>query len=188
MWQILGVLVWVITWWFSFSYIFHIVQPGWTFFEAVYFSFVTMTGIGFGDFRVQSPLGVEFWWVFLFHAISIIAYIVSIASRTLGSRVAQRQLHQQKKRLLRQWKRRKGYVPHSLNLTTHQTDQNSRSAPNLLALARLPTILIQEIGKITDATSTFPGRISSSQERPSIRFHVPINNAESPENIEMDSM
>jgi hypothetical protein len=56
-------------WWLGFAYLFYRFEPEWTFFESVYYAFVTMTGIGFGDFRVGSPVAVEIWWVFLFHAV-----------------------------------------------------------------------------------------------------------------------
>jgi hypothetical protein len=59
----------LLLWWLGFSYLFYKFQTNWTFFEAVYYSFITMTGIGYGDFRLNNPIAIEVWWVFLFHAV-----------------------------------------------------------------------------------------------------------------------
>jgi hypothetical protein len=70
-WKYVRLTLMILVWWFGFSYLFYRYEDGWTYFEAVYFAFVTMTGIGFGDFRVVSPIPVELWWIFLFHAVGL---------------------------------------------------------------------------------------------------------------------
>lgn len=42
------IVVAVFLWWFGFSIIFSITETSWTFFEAFYFTFVSMSGIGYG--------------------------------------------------------------------------------------------------------------------------------------------
>ena len=63
------VTTWILLWWLGSAWIFTISQPEWAYFDAVYFSFVTMTGIGYGDLRVRTPVAVEYWYVFLFNAV-----------------------------------------------------------------------------------------------------------------------
>jgi hypothetical protein len=41
------IIVSIFLWWIGFSVIFAITEPDWTFFEAFYFTFVSMSGIGY---------------------------------------------------------------------------------------------------------------------------------------------
>lgn len=66
--SVFRVVVWVLGWWLGAGAVFAYFE-GWTFMNGVYFAFVSMTGIGYGDFTLGSPPAVEFWWVFLFNAV-----------------------------------------------------------------------------------------------------------------------
>jgi hypothetical protein len=60
--------VWVLGWWLGGAGIFASFE-NWTYFSAVYYAFISMSGIGYGDMSVQTPAGIEFWWIFLFNAV-----------------------------------------------------------------------------------------------------------------------
>ncbi|KAJ3319845.1 Potassium channel [Boothiomyces sp. JEL0866] len=63
----------LLVFWMLSSTIFMITEPGWQFIDGMYFAFVTMTGIGFGNYVLKSPISNEFCWIFLFNAISLLA-------------------------------------------------------------------------------------------------------------------
>ncbi|KAJ3273962.1 Potassium channel [Terramyces sp. JEL0728] len=59
--------------WMISSTIFMISEPDWKFIDGMYFAFVTMTGIGYGNYVLKSPISNEFCWIFLFNAITLLA-------------------------------------------------------------------------------------------------------------------
>jgi potassium channel subfamily K len=61
-------IVWILAWWLGGAAIFAYFEE-WSYMDGVYFSFVSMTGIGYGDFTIHTPTGIEFWWLFLFNAV-----------------------------------------------------------------------------------------------------------------------
>ncbi|KAJ3259713.1 Potassium channel [Boothiomyces macroporosus] len=63
----------LVVFWMISSTIFMITEPGWQFIDGMYFAFVTMTGIGYGNYVLKSPISNEFCWIFLFNAISLLA-------------------------------------------------------------------------------------------------------------------
>jgi potassium channel subfamily K len=101
------VIVWVSTWWLGCSFIFTQTEKDWHFIDAAYFSFVTMTGIGYGDFKVNSPIGIEVWWIFIFNAILVISYFITLAGLTISKGVTKHQLRLQRTAVIRQFRRKK---------------------------------------------------------------------------------
>ena len=88
---IIGVLLWL----FGFSVIFYLTESTWTFFDSFYYTFVTITAIGFGDYQVTSPLGIEFWWIFLFNAVSVLTYCVGVAGKIVSINLNEKDLKEQ---------------------------------------------------------------------------------------------
>ncbi|KAI8898635.1 hypothetical protein BC833DRAFT_421653 [Globomyces pollinis-pini] len=62
------VVISILMWWVFSSCVFSYFE-NWTFFEGFYFAFVSMTGVGYGDFTLNNPVAIEFWWFFLFNAV-----------------------------------------------------------------------------------------------------------------------
>ena len=68
-WNVGRIVFWICSWWFGCSALFAYFE-GWDYFDAVYFAFVSMTGIWFGDLTIRTPVALEVWWIFLFNAVS----------------------------------------------------------------------------------------------------------------------
>jgi hypothetical protein len=102
---ILPIIIYILIWWIGFSIIFYLTETDWTFIEAFYYCFVSMSGIGYGDFQVSNPLAREFWWIFLFNAITALTLFISIGGKKIADDVYQNQLKEHKKRLLRRLNR-----------------------------------------------------------------------------------
>ena len=70
--------------------VYHSIE-GWGYVDSVYFSFVTMTTIGYGDVVPMTDAGKIFTMVFAFFGIALVFYLVSVIGRKLFSEhVAQR--------------------------------------------------------------------------------------------------
>ncbi|KAG0288578.1 Potassium channel [Linnemannia gamsii] len=79
------VFIWIIMW-FGGAGVFCAFEP-WTYLESLYFCFVTLTTIGFGDYVPQQPGSIEFWNVYVFVGLSVFAYILSISSESMASQI-----------------------------------------------------------------------------------------------------
>ncbi|KAG0274522.1 Potassium channel, partial [Linnemannia exigua] len=79
------VFIWIFMW-FGGAGIFCIFEP-WTYLESLYFCFVTLTTIGFGDYVPKEPGSIEFWNVYVFVGLSVFAYILSLSSESMASQI-----------------------------------------------------------------------------------------------------
>ena len=68
-WVKVRIALWILGWWAGGAGVFAYYEK-WSYFEGIYFAFVSMTGIGYGDFTIDAPVAVEFWWIFMFNAVS----------------------------------------------------------------------------------------------------------------------
>ncbi|KAJ2997120.1 hypothetical protein HDV02_005861 [Globomyces sp. JEL0801] len=85
------VVISILMWWVFSSCVFSYFE-NWTFFE--------------GDFTLNNPVAIEFWWFFLFNAMSIIVYVLQLAGSHVARRIAKRQEDHLKQRKARQLKRK----------------------------------------------------------------------------------
>lgn len=129
------VIFWILTWWLGCSLIFSKTENDWQFFDAAYFSFVTMTGIGYGDFKVTSPIGVEVWWVFMFNAILVISYFITLAGLTISKGVTKYQLKLQKAVIIREFRRKKKF----------EAFLNAREVNNISHTTTLPGLFVKRV-------------------------------------------
>jgi len=58
---------------------------GWRYIDSLYFTVVTMTTIGYGDFTPQTDIGKIFTIFFIFSGISVAFYTISLVSRYIYS-------------------------------------------------------------------------------------------------------
>ncbi|KAI8359328.1 hypothetical protein B0O80DRAFT_423292 [Mortierella sp. GBAus27b] len=73
--------------WFGGAGIFCAFEQSWTFLESLYFCFVTLTTIGFGDYVPTQPGAIEFWNVYVFVGLSVFAYILSLSSESMAAQI-----------------------------------------------------------------------------------------------------
>ena len=67
--------------------VFYVIVEGWSPLDALYFSVVTLTTVGFGDFAPHTDLGKGFTIVFILAGIGI---VVAFASQVVNAMVADR--------------------------------------------------------------------------------------------------
>ncbi|KAF9136924.1 Potassium channel [Mortierella sp. GBA39] len=77
--------IWIVMW-FGGAGVFCAFEP-WTYLESLYFCFVTLTTIGFGDYVPTQPGAIEFWNVYVFVGLSVFAYILSLSSESMASQI-----------------------------------------------------------------------------------------------------
>ncbi|KAG0004475.1 Potassium channel [Entomortierella chlamydospora] len=77
--------IWIVMW-FGGAGIFCAFES-WTFLQSLYFCFVTLTTIGFGDYVPQEPGSIEFWNVYVFIGLSVFAYILSLSSESMAQHI-----------------------------------------------------------------------------------------------------
>ncbi|KAF9021663.1 Potassium channel [Haplosporangium bisporale] len=77
------VFIWIVMW-FGGAGIFCAFEKEWTYLESLYFCFVTLTTIGFGDYVPEQPGSIEFWNVYVFVGLAVFAYILSLSSEGIG--------------------------------------------------------------------------------------------------------
>lgn len=58
---------------------------GWRYLDSLYFTVVTMTTIGYGDFTPQTDIGKVFTIFFIFSGISVAFYTISLITRYMYS-------------------------------------------------------------------------------------------------------
>lgn len=93
----------IFIWYFLSSIIFSKLQS-WSLIDSFYYTFVTMTGIGFGDLVVSYPWAIEFSYYFLFTTIAFFAFCIGLATRHFRKRFLKTH---EKQRLRREKRRRK---------------------------------------------------------------------------------
>ncbi|KAF9953646.1 Potassium channel [Mortierella alpina] len=79
------VSIWIFMW-FGGAGVFCAFEP-WSYLESLYFCFVTLTTIGFGDYVPKEPGSIEFWNVYVFVGLSVFAYILSLSSESMASQI-----------------------------------------------------------------------------------------------------
>ncbi|KAG0222336.1 Potassium channel [Mortierella sp. GBA43] len=82
--MILGMIVLWLLFWFGGAGVFCAFEK-WTFLESLYFCYVTLTTIGFGDYVPNEPGSIEFWNIYVFIGLTIFAYILSLFSESMSS-------------------------------------------------------------------------------------------------------
>ncbi|KAF9390696.1 Potassium channel [Podila verticillata] len=80
------VFIWIVMW-FGGAGIFCAFEKEWTYLESLYFCFVTLTTIGFGDYVPEQPGSIEFWNVYVFVGLAVFAYILSLSSESMASQI-----------------------------------------------------------------------------------------------------
>lgn len=71
-----------IVFWLIGAYVFNVIED-WGYFNAVYYCFVTLLTIGYGDFSPNSPLARSVFVVWAFFAVPLMAVLISNASDTI---------------------------------------------------------------------------------------------------------
>jgi voltage-gated potassium channel len=70
---------------------------GWRFFDSVYYTVVTITTIGYGDFVPQTDLGKFFTMMFVFLGIAMAFYLFSIIGRYIFEKQIKKELAKSEK-------------------------------------------------------------------------------------------
>ncbi|KAL2917113.1 Potassium channel [Polyrhizophydium stewartii] len=78
------VVLYLTAWWFLGALLFMWLEDSWSYTDSLYFCFVTMTSIGFGDLVPKRPWAVEFWYIFVFNAIATFTYFVNQIGKKVG--------------------------------------------------------------------------------------------------------
>ncbi|KAF9349877.1 hypothetical protein BGX26_011895 [Mortierella sp. AD094] len=79
------VIIWIVLW-FGGAGVFCAFEK-WTFLESLYFCYVTLTTIGFGDYVPTEPEYIEFWNIYVFVGLTIFAYILSLFSESMAAHI-----------------------------------------------------------------------------------------------------
>ncbi|KAF9179682.1 Potassium channel [Haplosporangium sp. Z 767] len=79
------VCIWIVMW-FGGAGVFCSLEE-WNYLDSLYFCFVTLTTIGFGDIVPQEPGAIEFWSVYVFVGLAVFAYILSLSSESMASHI-----------------------------------------------------------------------------------------------------
>ncbi|KAF9280243.1 Potassium channel [Mortierella alpina] len=77
--------IWIVLW-FGGAGVFCAFEK-WTFLESLYFCYVTLTTIGFGDYVPTEPGSIEFWNIYVFIGLTIFAYILSLFSESMAAHI-----------------------------------------------------------------------------------------------------
>ncbi len=88
----------VLRFWFTFlafiililagTYVYHRAE-GWSYFDSLYFTIVTVTTIGYGDFAPVTTIGKIFTMIFPFIGIGMAFYLFSSATKYLIQKAAE---------------------------------------------------------------------------------------------------
>ncbi|KAJ3257167.1 Potassium channel [Boothiomyces macroporosus] len=158
-------IVTVICWWVFSGFVFAYFED-WAFFDGIYFAFVSITGIGYGDFLLTSPWSIEYWWLFLFNAIAIISHFFGIAADTIGRKVEKRHVEAHKKRSLRQIRRRS--VSHPMDPQPISSIIGFPGATNTVFASSFPPSTLLGDDNLQLNSNTFPRLRPKSPVRPNL--------------------
>ncbi|KAJ3331819.1 hypothetical protein HDU76_002120 [Blyttiomyces sp. JEL0837] len=75
--------------WLIAANIFQALEPTWSYLDSLYFCFVTITTLGYGDFVPSNPWSWEFFNIYIFSSVASFASILSLLSERIGSRFAE---------------------------------------------------------------------------------------------------
>ncbi|KAG9067466.1 Potassium channel [Linnemannia hyalina] len=78
-------IIWIILW-FGGAGVFCLFEE-WSYLDSLYFCFVTLTTVGFGDMVPAEPGSIEFWNIYVFLGLTVFAYILSLFSATMASHI-----------------------------------------------------------------------------------------------------
>ena len=70
--------------------VFYRIEEGWSWLDSLYFSVITMSTVGYGDFSPTTPLSKIFTMVFIFLSISVFVSFVSMLAKERGNIQQQR--------------------------------------------------------------------------------------------------
>ncbi|KAI8339917.1 hypothetical protein BC941DRAFT_468195 [Chlamydoabsidia padenii] len=73
--------------WFGGAAIFCGLEEHWTYLDGLYFSFATLSTIGFGDLVPQTAAAQEFWFVYIIISIAVAAYFISMLGDVLAEKL-----------------------------------------------------------------------------------------------------
>ncbi|CAO3636449.1 unnamed protein product [Cunninghamella echinulata] len=73
--------------WFGGAALFCLLEKDWSYLDALYFTFVTQSTIGFGDLVPQTTLAQEFWFIYIIISIAVAAYFVSLFGNILAEKL-----------------------------------------------------------------------------------------------------
>ncbi|KAG0003686.1 Potassium channel [Modicella reniformis] len=79
------IIIWI-TLWFGGASVFCAFEE-WSYLESLYFCYVTLTTIGFGDYIPKEPGSIEFWNIYVFIGLTIFAYVLSLFSESMASHI-----------------------------------------------------------------------------------------------------
>ena len=96
-----------ICWIFISGGVFSGLEPGWSYLDAVYFAFISMTGIGYGDLMVTQPWAIEYWHYFLFTTVAFFAIFLNGIGTLFKERFLAQQERQRKRREKRNLRRQR---------------------------------------------------------------------------------
>ncbi|MEW5869273.1 MAG: potassium channel family protein [Chloroflexota bacterium] len=92
-----GLLVFVLLILLAGALFYHKVE-GWNFLDALYFSVITLTTIGYGDFAPQTPAGKIFTMLYILVGLGVLAvFVTSIAEHALDEQRQQARARAEKK-------------------------------------------------------------------------------------------
>ncbi|RKO84566.1 hypothetical protein BDK51DRAFT_32888 [Blyttiomyces helicus] len=97
----LKILATVVSGWLGSSWVFMLAEPDWTYSDAVYFSFVTTTTIGYGDLVLTRSWAFEFWYLYVFNGVTTFAYATSLIGDAWSSHLARVAAARHEKRVTR---------------------------------------------------------------------------------------
>lgn len=80
------IIFWILLYWIVSALIFSFLEE-WSILDGIYFTFVTMTTIGYGDLKLKNPISWEFWYFFIFNAVSIITFVLEGFGHDFGIRL-----------------------------------------------------------------------------------------------------
>ncbi|TPX35450.1 hypothetical protein SmJEL517_g02187 [Synchytrium microbalum] len=164
------IVFWLLTYWLLGSLVFERIEGTWTYSDATYFTWSTITTIGYGDLIPQSPWSWEFWNIFVFLEVGILSYLLGLAGNKLGRRFARGAEQAEKWRQARENARRGDAETPSPDNVVDETAQNQPER----AFPGLPYEALAQDNSTDDDAEDVPPR-PSHNERASKRSSLPAS-------------
>ncbi|KAJ3337563.1 Potassium channel [Gonapodya sp. JEL0774] len=92
---------WSVVFWLVGAAVFYILEDQWSYLDSVYFTYVTLTTIGFGDLVPNSPGCWEFWTYYSLFQVALVGVVLSALADLIGAggtRFLQGSLKKEKRR------------------------------------------------------------------------------------------